>query len=208
VTDGVGSTPDADHRWPDALAARLQTDPALKTIAVADAGIAGNRILNDGREGFIGPSAASRFDHDALDRPGVRWVLLLEGINDIAGASSLTTPQDDVSAAQIIDGMKALIARAHAKGVRVWGATLAPFGGAEWPFHSAAGEAKRQAVNAWIRSAGAFDAVVDFEGTLRDPAHPDRLLPAFDSGDHLHPNDAGYAAMAAVIDLRLFTLDP
>jgi lysophospholipase L1-like esterase len=201
VTDGDHSTIDRNARWPDALAARLQADLALTSVAVVNSGIAGNRILNDGP---VGSSALSRFDRDALSKPGVRWILLLEGINDIG---VVETPKDDVSAQQIIDGMKSLIARAHEKGVRILGGTLIPFGGSEWPFHSAAGEAKRQEINAWIRSAGAFDAVVDFEQATRDPSRPDRILPAMDSGDHLHPNDTGYKAMAESIDLRLFTRD-
>ena len=189
ITDGDRSTQDQNARWPDALAARLQADPALRSIAVVNAGISGNRILNNG----FGPSALARFERDALSKPHVRWILLLEGINDIGVADASMTPEDEVSAQQVIDGMK------------ICGATLTPFGGAPRPYQSVAGETKRRAVNAWIRTAGAFDAVVDFEQVTRDPAHPDRFLPAFDSGDHLHPSDAGYKAMAASIDLRLFT---
>lgn len=200
ITDGYASTPDADHRWPDMLADRLQSDPALSSIAVVNSGISGNRILNDG----AGPSALSRFDRDALEKPGVRWILLLEGINDIGAASMLPTAKNDVSAQQIIDGMKTLIARAHARGIKIYGATLTPFGGMKWPYYTGAGEVKRQAINSWIRTSGAFDAVVDFDKATRDPAHPDHYLPAFDSGDHLHPSDAGYKAMANAIDLRLF----
>lgn len=205
ISDGVGSTQDLNARWPDALAERLQGDQALASIAVLNEGIAGNRILHDGRDPFLGPSALSRFDRDALNRPYVRYVLLLEGINDIAAASTFAGTTDDVSAQQIIDGMKSLIKRAHDKGKVIFGATLMPYAGAEWPFYSAAGEAKRQAVNAWIRSAGAFDGVVDFDRVIRDPVHPDHLLPAFDSGDHLHPNDAGHRAMAAAIDMHMLT---
>jgi lysophospholipase L1-like esterase len=197
VTDGDHSTIDHNARWPDALAARLQADPALASIAVINSGIAGNRLLNDGP---VGPSALLRFDRDGLSKPGVRWILLLEGINDIGVADK---PSDDVSAEQIIDGMKSLIARAHAKKIAIWGGTLIPFGGSEWPFHSVSGEAKRQKINAWIRNANAFDAVVDFDLATRDPAQPDRILPVIDSGDHIHPNDAGYKTMAASIDLGL-----
>lgn len=206
IADGVGSTPEQYARWPDALAARLQADPAFASIAVIDAGIAGNRILHDGEAPFIGPSAISRMDRDALNKPGVHWVLLMEGINDIAGASMLDTPKNNVSAQQIIDGMKILIARAHKQGSKIYGATLTPFNGVEWPYHSAAGEVKRQTINAWIRNAGAFDAVVDFDKVVRDPHRPEALLATFDSGDHLHPNDAGYKAMAAAIDLQLFAI--
>ncbi|SDI09785.1 SGNH/GDSL hydrolase family protein [Paraburkholderia phenazinium] len=204
ITDGAGSTEDRNARWPDALAARLHADPAFATVAVVDAGIAGNRILHNGADPFLGPSALSRFERDAIDTSGVHWILLLEGINDIAAADVLKTPEANVSAEQIIGGMKVLIARAHAKHLKIWGATLTPFAGANAPFYTAAGEAKRAAVNRWIRTAGAFDAVVDFDQAVRDPAHPDRLLPAFDSGDHVHPNDAGYQAMAAAIDPHLF----
>lgn len=207
IADGVGSTPDQNARWPDALAARLQADPKRASVAVIDAGIAGNRILHEGATPFLGPSALARFERDVLSKPGVHWVLLMEGINDIAASDMLATVQDDVSAQQIIDGMTALIARAHKRGVKIIGLTLTPYAHVEWPYHSAQGEAKRKAVNAWIRHAGAFDAVIDFDQVVRDPAHPDSLLASFDSGDHLHPNDAGYKAMAAAIDLRLFELD-
>lgn len=209
ITDGVGSTVNQNARWPDVLATRLQADPMYATIAVVNAGIAGNRIVNDAAAPYRGPSSLLRFDRDALDKPGVRWILLLQGGNDISGADVLKTPQDKVSAQQIIDGMKALIARAHAKGIKIWGATLLPKEGTEFPAPpTAAAEAKREEVNAWIRTAGAFDAVVDFDKLMRDPAHPDRLLPAFDSGDHLHPNDAGYKAMAAAVDLQWFAQVP
>ena len=204
ITDGTNSTIDANRRWPDVLASRLEANPQTRSIGVVNAGISGNRILNDG----AGVSALKRFDRDALGQPGVSWIILLEGINDIGWAGQASTPKEIVSAQQIIDGMKALIARAHAKGIKVYGATLTPFGGMQWPYHSAAGEQKREAVNAWIRGSGAFDAVIDFDKAVRDPAHPDRFLPAYDSGDHLHPSDAGYKAMADSIDLRLFANAP
>ncbi|GGA06626.1 SGNH/GDSL hydrolase family protein [Dyella caseinilytica] len=200
ITDGYQSTNDANRRWPDVLASRLQATKQTASVAIVNSGISGNRILNDG----AGPSALSRFDRDALEKAGVHWIVLLEGINDIGGASQPATPKDDVSANQIIDGMKTLIARAHAKGIKVYGATLTPFARAEWPYYTSEGESKRQAVNAWIRNSGAFDAVIDFDKVTRDPAHPGRFLPAYDSGDDLHPNDAGYKAMANAIDLKLF----
>lgn len=209
ITDGVGSTADQNARWPDALAARLQADPMYATIAVVNAGIAGNRIVNDAVAPYRGPSSLSRFDRDVLDKPGVHGILLLQGSNDISAADVLKAPNEKLSAQQVIDGMQTLIARAHAKGVKVWGATLLPNGGTDFPAPpTAAAKAKREAVNAWIRNAGAFDGVVDFNKLMRDPNHPDRLLPAFDSGDHLHPNDAGYKAMAAAIDLQWFAQDP
>lgn len=203
ISDGIGSTGGSNRRWTDALAERLQAMPA--PVAVSNAGIAGNRLLRDGNEVYVGPSMLARFERDALAKPGVRWIILSAGINDIS-ASELQpdAPAEQASAQQIIDGMKKLIRQARARQVRIWGATLIPYAGTEG-FYSAAGDQKRKAVNAWIRSAGAFDAVVDFDKAVRDPAHPDRLLAAFDSGDHLHPNDAGYKAMAAAIDLRRLT---
>jgi lysophospholipase L1-like esterase len=209
ITDGVGSTPDRDVRWPDALATRLQANPSTASIAVVNAGIAGNRLLNDGKPPFIGPSSLSRFDRDVLRTPGLRWIILLQGSNDVSATDMLTTPEDQVSATQIIDGMKALIARAHARGVKIYGGTMLPREGVEKPFvNTDAGREKRRVLNAWIRTAGAFDGVIDFDHALRDPDRPDRLHPAFDSGDHLHPNDAGYAAMAAAVDPRLFAVEP
>jgi lysophospholipase L1-like esterase len=205
IVDGYHSTRDRNTRWPDALATRLQADPAFASIAVVNAGISGNRIIHDGP---VGPSALARFERDALSKPGVDWILLQEGMNDIGSADEPESPEDRVSAEQIIAGMTLLIARAHARGIKVGGATLLPWAGAETPLrYSQAGEAKRQTINAWIRNAGAFDTLVDFERSLRDPSRPDRLLAAYDSGDHLHPNDAGYKAMAACVDLHLFAHD-
>ena len=204
IVDGVGSTVDGDKRWPDQLAARLQADPAHASVSVANAGIAGNRLLDDGGDNFVGPSGVSRFERDVLTKAGVRWVLISEGVNDIAAAS--TAPHDPQAlAGKIIDAMKSLADRAHAKGVKVIGGTLLPHEGAKG-LHTAtpAAKASRAAVDDWMRTAGAFDAVVDFDKVVRDPSQAERLLPAFDSGDHLHPNNAGYAAMAAAIDLRLF----
>jgi lysophospholipase L1-like esterase len=202
ITDGIGSGNDRNARWTDALAVRLQRAPDLATVAVVNAGIAGNLLLKDASEPFVGPSTLSRFERDALDKPGVRWILLHQGINDIAAATLLNRPADQISAEQVIAAMKTLAVRARARDVKVWAGTLLPFEGTK-RFYSDGAEAQRQAVNAWIRSSGAFDAVVDFDQALRDPAHPGRLLPAFDSGDHLHPNAAGYQAMAGLVDLRL-----
>lgn len=203
ITDGYGSTLNQNARWPDSLAARLQADPDFASIAVVNAGISGNRILNDGK----GPNALSRFDRDVLGKAGVHWILLLEGINDIGVAGAPPTTKDDVSAQQIIDAMKALIARAHKRGIKIVRATLTPYGGMDWPYHSEAGDAKRRAINAWIRAGRAFDGFVDFEQAVRDPKLPDRMLPANDCGDHIHPSDAGYKAMAGSIDLHLFSHD-
>jgi lysophospholipase L1-like esterase len=204
ITDGVGSTDDRNRRWPDALAERLQADPALASIAVVNSGIAGNRLLNDASTPFVGPSMLARFERDVSSKPNARWVVVLTGSNDISASDMLDTPKDKVSAQQIIAGLQKLITRAHAKGIKVYGATLLPKAGVGKPFiHTPEAQAKRNEVNAWIRSSGAFDAVADFDRLMRDPARPDRLAARHDSGDHLHPNDAGFAAMAAAIDLRV-----
>ena len=204
IADGIGSKEDANARWPDLLAARLTSS----SIAVVNAGVAGNRLLNGPSKPFVGPSALVRFQRDALDKPGVRWVVLHEGINDISAGDMLASPAEQVSARQIIDGMRALIRQAHGQEVKVFGGTLLPYGGVGKPFvHSAAAEAKRQEVNAWIRGSGEFDAVVDFDRVLRDPEQPSRLLAAFDSGDHLHPNDRGYRVMAEVAAATLNSVE-
>ena len=200
ITDGYHSTVDANHRWPDYLAQRLQSSIVLSGLAVANEGISGNRVLSDG----IGPNALSRFDRDVLSRPGVRYVTLLEGINDIGFPAVLPSQGPEPTPAQIIAGYRQLIARAHERGVLIFGATLTPFQGAA--YYSDAGEAVREAVNAFIRTSGEFDGVIDFDAVVRDPSNPLRFLPAYDSGDHLHPNDAGYQQMANSVDLRLFLL--
>jgi lysophospholipase L1-like esterase len=203
ITDGVGSTEDGNTRWPDALAERLQADAALSHIGIANSGISGNRILNDGAEPYLGPSVLKRFERDALNKPGVHWILMFSGGNDISARRLLETPKDIVSAQQIINGIETLIKRARQKGIKVFGATLTPKEGSK-RFYYAEGETMRQEINSWIRTSGAFDAVVDFDKVIRDPENPKRMLPDFDSGDHVHPNDAGYKAMAASIDLNLF----
>ena len=202
ITDGYGSTVDRNARWPNVLASRLASVRALGRLAVVDEGISGNRVLHD----HEGQDALARFDRDVLRQPGARYVIVLEGINDL-GFSQLDGYRDqDVSAAQVIGGYKQLIARAHELGLRIYGATLTPYEGCG--YYTAAGEAKREAINQWIRTSEAFDGVIDFDRVTRDPAHPTRFLPAYDSGDHLHPGDAGYRAMAEAIDLTLFGVTP
>ncbi|WP_159792514.1 SGNH/GDSL hydrolase family protein [Puerhibacterium puerhi] len=188
ITDGNGSTPGADARWPDRLATRLATAAGAPRLAVANQGISGNRLLADG----TGPSALARFDRDVLAVPGVRTVVVLEGINDI-GTGVVTT------ADQLVAGYRQVLARAHAAGVCVVLGTLTPFEGAR--YYSPEKDAVRQQVNAWIRTSGEADALADFDAAVRDPGQPTRLLPAYDPGDHLHPNDAGYRAMAEAVDL-------
>lgn len=197
ITDGVNSSFNADHRWPDDLAARLAAAKPPAPIAVVNEGIGGNRVLVNG----LGPSAESRFDRDVTSQPGAGFVILLEGINDIGVAGTAANP----TAQQITAGYQNLISRAHAHGLKIVGCTLTPFGNTTVQgYFSPQSEAKREAVNTFIRSSGAFDAVIDFDAVVRDPAHPMQFLPAFDSGDHLHPNDAGYQAMANAINLGLF----
>ena len=203
ITDGVQSTVGANVRWPNDLARRLdaQRGPGL---SVADEGIGGNRVLIGSR--CCGASAEARFARDALDQPGVRDIIVLEGINDIGFGAGPPNAGPDVSAARIIAGYEQLIAQAHARGLRIFGATLLPFQGAG--YYTAAGEATREAVNTWIRTSGAFDGVIDFDAVMRDPADPLRLNPAYDSGDHLHPDDAGYQAMADAINLEMLLPQP
>jgi len=198
ITDGYSTTPGADTPWPSILARRIAASGGAPR-AVLNLGISGNRVLREG----AGSSALARFDRDVLSRPGVRWVLLLEGINDINFGEIPGLPASEKATAEdILAGYRQLIARSRAHGLRVIGATLTPFEGV--PTYTAAGEQMRQRINTWIRTSGEFDAVVDFDAVLRDPAHPTRLLAGFDSGDHIHPNDAGNEAMAAAIDLDLF----
>ena len=193
ITDGARSTTDMNSRWPDHLARRLAARRG-NSVGVLNAGISGNQVLGDG----AGVSALARFDRDVLMQTGVTHVIVMEGINDIGIARANPTPSAD----DLIAGHKQLIARAHARGLKIYGATLTPFEGAA--YWTSEGEAKRQALNQWIRTSGAYDAVIDFDQVTRDPAAPTKLLPAYDSGDHLHPGDAGYKAMGEAVDLKLF----
>lgn len=208
ITDGANSTAGANRRWPDLLSARLQQRPDLRGVGVLDEGIIGNRILHGTETQFgslFGPAGLARFDRDVLAQTGVQFAIVLLGINDIGHPGANAPATDEVGAEEIEAGYRQFIARAHAHGIRIYGGTLMPFEGTTIPgFYSPEKETKRQAVNRWIRRSGAFDAVVDFDAAVRDPAHPARMLPAYDSGDHLHPNDAGMAAMANAIPLELF----
>jgi lysophospholipase L1-like esterase len=193
ITDGTRSTPNTNNRWPDLLARRL-AQAAGARMAVLNAGIAGNRVLSDG----AGQNILARFDRDVLTQTGVTHVIVLEGINDIGLGRSNPLP----SAADLIAGHRQLIRRAHARGLKIYGGTLTPFEGAG--YWTPEGEAKRAALNEWIRTSKEYDGVIDFDAATRDPKQPTKFLAPYNSGDNLHPSDAGYQAMANAIDLSLF----
>jgi lysophospholipase L1-like esterase len=204
ITDGHGATTNGNDRWPDVLAQRLQAQPASRNVAVDNQGIGGNRLLLDG----AGPNALSRIDQDVIAQAGVRYLIVLEGVNDIGmlgRQGEVTAAEHQLLVQQIIGAYQQIVVRAHTHNIKVLGATIMPFVGSEFYHPGPATEADRQAINAWIRTPGHFDAVLDFDKVMSDPDHPDRLLPAFDSGDHLHPSPAGYAAMAQAVPLSLFT---
>jgi lysophospholipase L1-like esterase len=208
TTDGDGATFGADKTWPADLARRAAESD--KTLAVVNEGVAGNRLLADGPFASLGVAGVTRFAPDVLTLPGLTHVIVFEGVNDIGfpGASrdgfNLGDPAKAPTADDIIAGYRRLIAMAHARGVKVLGATITPSEGVDMPgYFTPAKDREREAVNHWIRTAGAFDGVIDFDAVVRDPAHPSRLNPAYASADHLHPNDAGYQAMADAIDLKL-----
>jgi lysophospholipase L1-like esterase len=199
ITDGRGSITNQNTRWPDYLARNLAADERLRGVAVLNQGIGGNRILRDG----LGPNALSRFDRDVIAQSGVRWVLVFEGVNDVGGTKASTdSEQASTVADDLIAAYQQFILRAHTHGLRIYGATITPFGKSF--YFSDATETARQKVNAWIRTSGQFDAVVDFDKAVRDPTEPAQLAPDTDSGDHLHLNSDGYKRMAAAIDLKLF----
>ncbi len=196
ITDGAASTPNADRMWPARLAARLQANKATANIAVANEGISGNRILMDG----AGVAALARLDHDVLVLSGAKWLMILEGINDIGNQARVNT---GLTSADLIHALRQIVERAHTQGLKVIGCTLTPYAGAG--YYSDAGEVLREAENDFIRHSGVFDAVVDFDAAVRDPQNPTHFRPDMHSGDNLHPSDAGYQVMADAVDLAIFT---
>lgn len=200
ITDGFATSPGAHRTWPEVLARRLRERATPTGWSVINMGISGNRVLRDG----AGMSGIARFDRDVLSRNGVKWMIVLEGINDINMTQMAGLPEDQRASAQdIIGGLRAIVEKAHLHGIKVMGATITPTEGL-WLYNADA-EATRQTVNEWIRSSGTFDAVADFDRAIRDPQRPTRMLPVYDSGDHVHPSDAGTKAMADTIDLVPFT---
>jgi lysophospholipase L1-like esterase len=197
ITDGYQSTTGANRRWPDRLEDRLAAKDAGRAVGVVNAGISGNRVLAGGMIPAFGESALSRFDRDVLSVPGATHVVVLEGVNDL-GAGRANPP----SAEAMIAGYRQIIARGHAHGLKVIGGTILPYGGAN--YFAPQGEAVRMAVNAWIRTFHEFDGVIDFDASVRDPARPERMKANLQSGDWLHPNDAGYRVMGDAVDLALF----
>ena len=198
ITDGAHSTNNANRRWPDVLAARLKQEPGLENVSVLNEGIGGNRVLNE----QTGPSALSRLDRDVLAQDGVRYLIVLESINDIGRLAHLSAPEDEITAPQLEESLRQIADAAHQRGIKAFGATLTPYGGAN--YFSDRGEQVREEVNNWIKTSGTFDGVIDFDLITRDPQDRNRFNPVDDSGDHLHPGDAGYKAMGDGIDLKLF----
>lgn len=195
ITDGHSSTIDANHRWPDILAERLASAGNTRHLSVLNEGISGNRVLQEG----TGPSALERVERDVLDAPGVKYVIFLEAINDIGRTIKPHRPNDPVTIDQLIDGYQEIVRRAHSRNLKIFGATLTPVDNL-----SQSGNEMREALNAFIRTPGNFDGVIDFDKVLEDPKNPGHFLPRYNDGDHVHPNDAGYAAMANSIKLALF----
>jgi lysophospholipase L1-like esterase len=205
ITDGHGATTNGNDRWPDILARRLQAAPQSRMVGVLNHGIGGNRLLLDG----LGPNALARFNADVIAQAGVRYLVVLEGINDIGmlgRSAEATVAQHRDLVNDIVAAYDQIVARAHTHGIKVAGGTILPFAGSDFYHPGPQSEADRQAVNKWIRESGHFDTVIDFDEIVRDPTNPDRLLPKFDSGDHLHPSPAGYAAMAEAVPVAFFTI--
>ena len=203
ITDGHGATTNGNDRWTDVLAARLQSSPVTRNLGVSNQGIGGNHLLTDG----LGPNALARFDRDVLAPAAVRWVIVFEGVNDLGGLSrngEVPSSQHAALVERVIAAYSQMILRAHAHGLHIYGATITPYSGSSYYHPGPLNEADRQQVNGWIRARGHFDAVIDFDAVVRDPQHPDRLLPVYDCGDHLHPSPAGYKAMGNAIAFKLF----
>ncbi len=199
ITDGATSTVNTDSSWPSQLAVRLAANKSTAGLAIVNEGISGNRLLGDG----AGINALARFDRDVLSQPGVKYLIILEGINDIGiGNMAGAPPSESPSADDLIAAHKQIIERAHMHGIKVIGATLTPYVGAAYATER--GESMREAVNEWIRTSHVYDAVIDFDKAVQDPANPKQIRPSFNIRDHLHPNDAGYKAMADAFDLGLF----
>jgi len=203
ITDGHGATTNGNDRWTDVLAARLQGGKKTRNLGVSNQGIGGNHLLTDG----LGPNVLARFDRDVLAPAGARWVIVFEGVNDLGGLArtgEVTAAEHAAMVQHVTAAYEQIVLRAHAHGLKVIGATITPYVGSDYYHPGSTSEADRQAVNQWIRAAGHFDAVVDFDAVVRDPQRPDHLLPGFDCGDHLHPSPAGYKAMGEAIPLALF----
>lgn len=199
ITDGRGSTTNGNNRWPDRLLSRLQNNTATTSIAILNQAAGGNRILADG----LGPNALGRIDRDVLSHSGVRWAIVYIGVNDI-GTGASTTAAQTIVGDRVIQAYVQMVARIRRHGIAVIGATITPMTGPGQGYGTPEREITRQRVNKWIRTGGGFDAVVDFDEVVRDPDQPERLLPAYDTGDYLHLNPAGYEAMGAAVDLSLF----
>ena len=203
ITDGHGATTNGNDRWTDVLASRLQADARTNNIGVLNEGIGGNHLLTDG----LGPNALARFDRDVIAQTGVRWVIVLEGVNDLGGFTRLSDParpEHETFVRRVLAAYEQIIARAHAVHLEVIGATILPYTGSDYYHPPPSNEADRQAINSWIREPGHFDAVIDFDAAMADPQRPNHLAPSYDCGDHLHPSPAGYRVMGEMISLSLF----
>ncbi len=198
ITDGAYAANNKNERWPDDLAVRLHKNPETSNLSVLNEGIGGNCVLIH----CVGPNALARYDRDVLAQPGVKYVIIMESINDIGTLHNPNRPDYKLTAEDLEQGLSQLVARSHELGIKVFGATLTPYKGAG--YFTEKGEKIREDVNTWIRTSGVFDGVIDFDKTTSNPAAPLQFLPAYDSGDHLHPKGSGYQAMADAIDLSLF----
>jgi lysophospholipase L1-like esterase len=203
ITDGYGVKPNTNLRWTDALAERLQKQRGFSGLGIVNLGIGGNRILRDG----LGPNAAARFQRDVLSRPGIKHLIIFEGVNDLGTLTRdkpVSADEHRQLVTDIIAAYRQMIAAARERGIRVYGATILPYGASEYYHPNAENEADRQAINAWIRAPGNFDGLIDFDAAMRDPNSPNRLRKDYDSGDGLHPSMAGYRAMGDMVPLKLF----